>query len=84
MSKQDQRVLDGIKVISDAHLAGRIDALEKVRETLRRHKSACDAVLGSEGSAVDKMKARGAGEEIDALLEWVGEEITTAQSQRAT
>ena len=82
MSDKDQRTLDGITLTSDAHFAGRIDALEAIQTLLRAHMIEQDAILESDENSVDKMKARGAREEIERLLAVVDEQISAAQLKR--
>lgn len=84
MSTGDQRVHDSIRLTADAVLSGRIAALEDVRLKLAERQEANDETVASGATATDKMKARGANEEISNLLQYIAREVDAAQANRDT
>lgn len=82
MSTGDQRIEDAMRLTADAVLTGQVAALENVLLELARRQEANHLVLESGATATDKMKARGANEEIGALLAYVQQQIDAAQAAR--
>ena len=68
MGTPEERVQDGMRLTLDAHAEGRLDALEQLRSELLERRRLAGETVEADGNATDRMKARGALEEIDELL----------------
>ncbi len=84
MSTPEERVQDGMRLTLDAHVEGRLETLQQLRDVLLERGRVAGEIVEADGNATERMKARGALEEIEKLLELVGEQIDSARAARLT
>jgi len=82
MSTPEERVQDGMRLTLDAHVEGRLEALQQLRNVLLERDRVAGEIVEADGNATDRMKARGALEEIEELLGIVDEAIEVARTAR--
>ena len=82
MSTPEERVQDGIRLTLDAHVEGRLEALQQLRNVLLERDRVAGEIVEADGNATDKMKARGANEELTLLRELVDQLIELTQDAR--
>ena len=82
MSTPEERVQDGMRLTLDAHVEGRLETLQQLRDMLLEHGRVAGEIVEADGNATERMKARGALEEIEKLLGIVDEQIEAAGPAR--
>lgn len=82
MSTPADRVRDGMRLTLDAHVDGQLEALERIQTALRKREQVASETVEADGNATERMKARGAVEEIEQLLVLVDEQIASARAAR--
>jgi hypothetical protein len=82
MSTPEERVQDGMRLTLDAHVEGRLETLQQLRDVLLERHRVAGEIVEADGNATDRMKARGALEAIEELLGIVDEEIEVARTAR--
>ena len=84
MSELDRKLLDGIRLTSDAYVAGQLAALRELRELLDNALSRPTGLLATAHDPVEKTKARGAKEAIEHVILNLEKRIDTLESTRDT
>lgn len=82
MSSPEERVQDGMRLTLDAHGEGRLEVLKELRGRLLERGRLAGEIVEADGNATDRMKARGALEEVEQLLGIVDELIEAARPAR--
>jgi hypothetical protein len=83
MSDLDQRLLDGIRLTSDAYAAGQLDALRELRDLLESALAGPAGRIAASADPVERARARGAREAVEQTLHDVEARIESVESKRA-
>jgi hypothetical protein len=82
VSTPEERVHESLLLTFDAHAAGQLEAFGRIRVVLHERARLAGEIVEADGNATERMKARGALEEVEQLLGLVDEQIEFARAAR--